>query len=128
MLVNPYFLALLFAAVTLSPHSHPDSHPPALRRGECWTDSNNLCLNLGSEPRVSLLLRRGDSSWSASPFIFLPLFLQAFAEQFICSFIHSFIKDFLSTHYMPGTVEETGDIAVDKTGENLLLHEDILVE
>lgn len=29
---------------------------------------------------------------------------------------------------MPGTVEETGDIAVDKTGENLLLHEDILVE
>lgn len=59
---------------------------------------------------------------------FLTTFLQAFAEQFICSFIHSFIKDFLSTHYMPGTVEETGDIAVDKTGENLLLHEDILVE
>ena len=29
---------------------------------------------------------------------------------------------------MPGTVEETGDITVDKTGENLLLHEDILVE
>lgn len=29
---------------------------------------------------------------------------------------------------MPGTVEETGDIAVDQTGENLPLNEDILVE
>ena len=29
---------------------------------------------------------------------------------------------------MPSTAEETGDTAVDKTGENLLLHEDILVE
>ena len=97
-------------------------HAPLPGRGECWTDSNNLCLTLGSEPKVSLLLRRGYiHGLPVHSFSYHSFFWHLMSSSFVYLFIHSFIEYFLSTHYMPGTVEEIGDTAVNKTGENLLL-------
>lgn len=65
-------------------HSHKEQsvtvfHAPLPWSEECWTESNHLSLTLGPESRINFLLNRG-SSWSANPFIFLPLFLLAFGE------------------------------------------------